>query len=349
MMKKFCIKSLFFVIPFLALYVFEKMYFSEKGDLLRVGYIADRDSDYRDIFTKEFNRPIHYANLTEIDRNTKNKYTALVVGDSFSGGGPWSYANYLAEKDSITALHFDLTPYKPLKILYGLLNGDLLEKTTFDYIILETVEKKVVSRVKAIDSTFTIPNSSLDSMVERSRKGEMNKSEQSHIFFSDRILKFSLHNLLYFLKDNAYVSETYRVELKEKLFSNEKKELLFSDADWWALKKYNDVEVALNVNKVLNHLAKKCNEKGVKLIVLIGPDKLDMYYDYIVDNHRYPRPLFFENLGKMPKDYIYVDSKQILLEAIKTQKDIYFYDDTHWSPRATQLISQELLEIITSD
>jgi len=347
-MKKFYLKSLLFVIPFFALYVFEQLYFSEEGDLLRVGYVAHR-SNYREVFKQPFNRPIHYTNFTDIDRTTKNKYTALIVGDSFSGGGPWSYVNYLSENDSITALHFDLIPYNnPLKALYGLLNGDLLKNTTFDFIILESAEKKIVHRVKAIDSTFTIPNNSLDSMIERSRVQKIINNEQNDIFFSDRIIKFSLYNLLYLLKDDAYFSPAYRVELKEKLFSNEKNELLLGEADFGALKKNNDIEAVQNLNKVLNHLAKKCKENGVKLIVLPGPDKLGMYYEYIVDNHHYPRPLFFEHLGKMPKDYIYVNSKQILEKAIKHKNDIYFYDDTHWSPFATKLIAEELAEIMMS-
>ncbi len=111
----------------------------------------------------------------------------------------------------------------------------------------------------------------------------------------------------------------------------------------------NDVESVFNLNKELNDLSNKLKEKGVKLIVLPSPDKYDFYYDNIVDYKEYPKPLFFDHLDKMPKDYLYVNSKQILRDEMKNKKDIYFYDDTHWSPWASQIIAKELAEIIASN
>lgn len=51
-------------------------------------------------------------------------------------------------------------------------------------------------------------------------------------------------------------------------------------------------------------------------------------------------------MDKMPKKYLYVNSKQILSDAIIKQKDVYFYDDTHWSPWASKLIANEIHNII---
>lgn len=44
----------------------------------------------------------------------------------------------------------------------------------------------------------------------------------------------------------------------------------------------------------------------------------------------------------MPKAYTYVDSKTLLSKAVKKYKDLYFYDDTHWSPIAAKLVAAEI-------
>jgi len=79
---------------------------------------------------------------------------------------------------------------------------------------------------------------------------------------------------------------------------------------------------------------------------LPSPDKYDIYYDYIINKSKYPKPLFLEYLAEMQKNYLYVDSKKILSNSIKQKKDIYYYDDTHWSPFAAKIISDELSKLI---
>lgn len=79
-----------------------------------------------------------------------------------------------------------------------------------------------------------------------------------------------------------------------------------------------------------------------------SPDKYDMYYDYIIDKNKYPRPLFFDFLETENKNYLYLDSKKILQKDFAGRKDIYFYDDTHSSPWATQIIAEELTKILSS-
>ena len=66
------------------------------------------------------------------------------------------------------------------------------------------------------------------------------------------------------------------------------------------------------MNNELNTLAKRLKERGIKLIVLPCPDKLDYYYDDIAN--KYTKPLFFETMRSLDKDYIYIDSKKILKE-----------------------------------
>ena len=89
-------------------------------------------------------------------------------------------------------------------------------------------------------------------------------------------------------------------------------------------------------------LAKWLKERGVKLIGLPSTDKLDFYDDDIINKNQYPKPLFFETMRSLDKNYIYIDSKKILKENTSNIKDVYFYDDTHWSPVASKIIADKI-------
>ena len=48
--------------------------------------------------------------------------------------------------------------------------------------------------------------------------------------------------------------------------------------------------------------------------------------------------------------HIYIDAKEILASKIKYEQDIYFYDDTHWSPVASKIIADNIKsEIVESN
>ena len=56
--------------------------------------------------------------------------------------------------------------------------------------------------------------------------------------------------------------------------------------------------------------------------------------------------MFFHYFEKFPKKYIYINSKQILKSEFKDKKDMYFFDDTHWTPFSSMIIANRLKNII---
>lgn len=108
-------------------------------------------------------------------------------------------------------------------------------------------------------------------------------------------------------------------------------------------------ELQINLNNELNNLSMLLSQKGITLIVLPSPDKYGVYYEFIQNKANYPRPLFFDQMDGMEKDYIYINSKKILTNAVNNKRDIYFFDDTHWSPWGSKLIARELATIISSN
>lgn len=348
-MKKFIIKTFIFSLPILFLYLFTLVFYAtDKGDLIRVGYIIDK-GNYRSVFKKELEQKILFSKVSSINLNIPKKYNVLTIGDSFSEQFGYGYKNYLAKNENISILHMDrFLNENSIETVYGILNGDMLTKVKVDYIILQSVEREFVTRGKNVNVNKRISINLLNKQI-REHGAKLKDTSSSTKFSSNRIIKFPLQNIRYLFDDNAYDSDTYQVKTKEKLFSINENNLLFLSTDLNNVKVNNDLKALVKLNDELNDLSKKLNVRGIKLIVLPSPDKFDFYYDYIIDNQKYPRPLFFENFEKLPKDYFYLNSKKILRQQMKYKKDIYFYDDTHWSPWASQKIANELQKIISQN
>lgn len=343
-MKKYLINTIVFLFPIIFIFAFTILFYqTDNGDLIRMGYIMS-DSNYREIFGKEFARNINYYKISDIE-NTKNRYDILTIGDSFSEYERCGYINYLAEYNNNKIIHLDhfLHEGTPIESLYGILNGDLLDKIDIDYIILQSVERNSIPY--SLDTTKVITLNGIHQKVKNEKKNKIKKP--SHLrFLQNRAAKFVRYNLMYLFQRNTFYSEVHRVQTSKNLFSNNKNELLFYHGDISSIWINNNRDSVLKLNNILNNLSNKLNNRGIRLIFLPSPDKYDIYYDYIISKQKFPKPLFFNHLDNMKKEYLYLNSKQILDCAIQVKKDIYFYDDTHWSPWASQLIALELEKIL---
>ncbi len=328
------------------MHIFSSQFYSRnKGDLLRLGYIMDVFPDYRSIFSEEFKEVNNFSNISEIQETNCN---TLIVGDSFSKQENIGYKDYLGEKAGVSLLYFDvLYNNNPLQVLYSLVNGDFFDKNNIEYVILQSVERSFVRRIENLDTTKVL---SCEMMSELISKAKVDKEEHfKYKFPPSEVIKLPIYNLFYLLDDNAFLSPVYRTELDSSkigsFFSVNESELLFFSDDLLAVADNNSKENVAVLNDILNDLSVVLRKKGIKLIVLPSPDKYDIYYDYILEKNKYPRPLFFEYLDKMEKEYLYINSKAILTDAVKRKKDIYFYDDTHWSPWASQMIAGEIYKL----
>lgn len=337
-MKRFIITSLLFLLPVIAVHLFTWIFYNpNKGDLLRIGYIIDLYPNYRNIFKEEFEREITFSRMS--DKKETRKYKVLTIGDSFSEQNNYGYQNYLA-KNNIEALHIESFLHKnQIQALYSLLNGDFFDQYNFDFVVLEFVERNAVELVENIDPAKVLTSQELGNLVNKPRAKETHNFK----FPSDSVLKFPYYTFQYFRKnDYVFGGKTYRTEITEDLFSAGNKDLLFYFQDIVSVNKNSDENKVSRLNAVLNDLNSLLKKRGINLIVLPGPDKYDVYYEHILNKSNYPKPVFFEIFDKMNKDYVYINSKQILTNALTTKKDIYFYDDSHWSPWASQIIAEEV-------
>lgn len=332
-MKKFIYSFSLFFAPLLILILVTEINFVNPLDLARVGFISV-DGTYRSKFKDEYRKEINFSNVSGI--NDITKYDILTIGDSFSDQENVGYQNYLADIDSNRVLHYDLVKgfANPINILYGIINNSFLDTFSVNYIILEIVERNLLLHTKDIDYDYKLSH-------KDQRKGS-NTNEKVGKFPPIKYIKFPLFSLLYNFDDNAYFSKVYKLKTDTLLFSNNSGDLLFYYNDLLRVENNNKAFLVSKFNDEMNKLAKVLNKKGIELIFLPAPDKYDIYYNYISEKEAYPKPRFFEIIDDEPKDYLFVNTKALLTSFIPTKKDIYYYDDTHWTPIAAKIIAEHI-------
>jgi len=345
-MKKFILKSIFFTAPFLLCYVLNTIYYiPTNGDLARLGYLYSEGHSTKDTIKNSYTDK-KFTLLSELNLDIENSFEVFTIGDSFSEQGLLGYNNFLAENHSL--LHMDrFLAGNPIQKLIELINADFFKKNKFDYVILQSVERIFVQRTQNINSTKAIEIEELKQLITNYKPTLSKKSTQ---FFSDATLKVPLTNLQYLFDEKPKFSKAYKVKTNDdNLFSGYKNNLLFFEDDINYLNFKNDSLAVLKSNNLINSISRMLSEKNIKLLLLISPDKYDLYYPEIKNKNKFEQPLFFKHYNQLSKDYLYINSLEVLQKAMKTNKDVYYFNDTHWSPLAAKAISLELSNIITSN
>jgi len=290
------------------------------------------------------NRELKYT-LTKkhfYKENFKNqKVDILTIGDSFSNGhalgeNPY-YQDFLATELNASVLNIKpYEKYNSLETLIGLYNNGYLKKLNPKMVIVESVERLIPERfAKIID--FKIKN------IKAISQKKLYKPEDFSIkFINTANYKLPYYTLKYNFNNNAQ-KYVYKFDLNKKLFSksNANEILIFRD-DITNLEKFT-LENIKKVNENLNRTATLLKTLNIKLYFMPAPDKYDLYYDFIKDN-KYPKNNFFELIRPMEKQYYFIDTKKILLPLLKQgEKDLYWVDDTHWSQKASEAISKDII------
>ena len=343
-MKKFIIRTLLIVLPFfISGYVYKSFYDSEMGGFsIRVGHFSSGVDSFKIISKLNF-ETTYFDYLSE---TKKTEFKVLNIGNSFSKqefrkiNG---YTNYLAVDDTISLLNHIIN-VNPAKRLKEILNSTVLDSIKVEYIILQFVERHFTSNLNHIGKLKKINYNKLKILDKKNCKQFKEKlivDKKYPGFFSKGTLFFGLNEILNKdLKGLVLKSKT-----KHNLFSINRNEIIFYHEDISNLEINNNPTLIEEANKELNSIALRLKQKDVKLIVLIAPDKYSFYYNDLLDN-KYPEPILFDVLDTLSKDYLYFNSKKLLSERKQITEDLYFFDDTHWSPLASKIIADKLRKII---
>lgn len=346
-MRRFIVKACLFVLPFLISFGLNKWFFNpNEGDLVRLGYLYSNPCP-KSLINNQFESTKRYVRLSEIDLSIPRKFDVIVIGDSFSDQDNLGYPNYIAnENHSVLLIDRVLSGDNPIQTLIQLLNVNFFDTITADYLVLQSVEGRFNNRIQALDFDEQLDMHALKDLLDHQAE---TTSFYDLKFFSDATIKAPLNNIQFPFSSKPFFSKTYKCRAtKNDLFSNAPQDILFYEKDINYLESKNDSVSILKSIKVIEGICDLVAEQKMKLIMLISPDKYDLYFPYIAEKEGLITPRFFEIYDNVEKKFINVDAFEILRENILTERDVYFYDDTHWTPKGAKIIASEIANIISN-
>ncbi len=323
MMKKFLIKSLIVGIPFFVLLVFPNVYnFKTSGDLGDLSLIYFDDSYRKSIETQKPQCQTFYCK--SVYELMENRADILVIGDSFAHKGFQDYLSVNINKSVTTLWHnLDIEANAIFTTL-------MLEKRDLipDVVIIESVERVFVKRLMnmKLDTVLDV-----DSIYYRPKAVQINYIDKAQDFYKKKL---------------GMSNPVKMAKLSKSLYTCKDKErdLYFYQDDLYTYSE-SDVNTAFENLKLLHNYAKS---KGVFLIYVVAADKYDVYQDYIVNNPYKPNKLLSEG-NRFDSLPYFINTKYILTETSEMGvKDIYWADDTHWSPVGAKIVAEEIARKIDS-
>lgn len=307
---------------------------SNVGDLGRLSYSINSLSN-----------KVNRVNLS--DRHIKFKVDVkaeiVTLGDSFSNGGAGGlnryYQDYISTYSKKTVMNIPLLPQGFIETVLILNQNGVFDSLGTKVIILESIERQVLRRYsKEINWNIKKSKEYIHNNIFKYTKNNIpNPSFINNLNFNS-----VAYNILYNFDDNAFISKVYKASLEKDFFTcTSSQKLLFLDDDLSNLTSYDKESISL-VNDNLNKLQKILQEKKIKLYFMPVVDKYNLYSKYIVGNI-YENNDFFEILRSLPKNYNFIDTKSLLRELTdKTQKDIFYCDDSHWSYKSSEYIFEKV-------
>ncbi|MEP2132407.1 MAG: hypothetical protein ABJI77_14725, partial [Algoriphagus sp.] len=281
----------------------------------------------------------------EIGLSSKEKFDVMTIGDSFSEQGKLGWKNYLAATGT-SVLHVDrfISGSNPIQTLVSLVNSGFFDHIKPEFVVVQSIERDFNTRATSLDFAAKMDLNALTEKIEKHKSSSPNYDLQ---FFSDATLKMPLNNFQFSYTDKPIFSNTHQVKTTRRdLFSNSPDQLLFYKHDLQKMGAKNDSLKTLSSIDAIGQLSEMLAQLDVELIVLVSPDKFDLYYPFVADQSKFETPTFFATYEGADKAYVNVDTYRIFSEKMGEQKDIYYYDDTHWSPVGGKIVVNEVLRLM---
>jgi len=311
------------------------------GDLMRLGLI-DGGGEYTDSISSRLLPEVYYNSQDNDSLLRRDTCGVLVVGDSFSHGGgvgkPGDYVNYLAHDSGRKVVVFtpeDPTRGIPLQLAYDLLNLRVIDSTNVSNLVVQEVERYLVDR----HCNFVTDH---DAIPRPKPKQEAPLERPEHEEYSP-LLRVKDYVFYHFLGANPI----YNARLERPMFGGKEPDKLYFYNDDVKLGFDLTASQRKRVVSCIEQVIDMAHRQGVNLIILIAADKYDMYQDFIVDNP-YPTKTLNEDIASwlQPayREHL-LFSKHILHPLLEQGvKDVYLFNDTHWSPASSQVIAGEIIK-----
>lgn len=342
-MKKFLIKISYTVLPVWLFLVSMAVYLmvtgDNTGDLMRLALIKG-GPEYRDSICLNLLPRVYYESVDNDSVLRASTRDVLVIGDSFSHGGgvgkEGDYVNYLAHDSGRHVAVYtpqDPTLSSPMQIAYDLLKLGGVDSTCIKNLVVQEVERYLVGR----HIEFTTQHSSLSHSLPASEQKAAPASAKKEVSPLLRVKDYIFYHCF-------GANPIYDVKLRQPMFGGAQPDRLYF---------YNeDVKFGIDLDEKATHKVKTCFDevikiaaaRGVNLVIVIACDKYDMYQDFILDNP-YPAKTLNEDIERLmaPELDRFVIAKRVLHPLVEQGvKDVYLFNDTHWSPESSRLIAAEV-------
>lgn len=303
------------------------------GDIGKMGQIMF-DVDYQNSIKNSY--PMHklyvksIQNIDCLSQSPNDTIRALfTIGDSFSQQNLYGYAQFLGEELCRDIYNISRCPLdiSPLQHLVKLLNRNEIPKQSI--VIIESVERYMITGLRQLNFNDTIEEIFIDKDIERGT-----------------LLKNSLQ---FISKSIGYKQCVHRFDITTDLFSHKNRvSLLYVyDSPWdndgdFRFVEFNmdDYKTAYNNLYTLHEMAEA---HDIHMLFLIAADKYDVYAPFIIDNN-FPRNPTLDSL--LQEQWI-INTKPILqIKAFEGVKDLYYINDTHWSPIGAKIVGEEIAQRI---
>ncbi len=315
---------------YISIYVTPKIS-GDIGNLICIPFGHEYDNNLK----RKMFKDILFHTIYQTD-NLKNIHTdILTIGDSFSQpknqlktGG---YQNYLCEKGLSVINTYRYLYNSPIQFAYNILDENIVDSTNIQYLIVENVERDIEGALLSFDpGKKEVPSGKLPTDNPKIQVKSANEWSVA------RTRDYILYKI-------GFESPIYHSKLDHDLFSSEEPNALYflhNDINNGTTIKKNSEE---KIKQVFEILKDKALKKGIILILLVAVDKYDLYQDHIV-NSPWPKKTINEDVGRiLGESPNLLLSKYYLTPLIeKGEKDVFMFNDTHWSYKASKVVADEL-------
>lgn len=344
-MKKFLIRLSYTVFPLWVFAVGAVVYYAlaiapnMQDDMGRLGKMPTRW--YYEKPVDSIPQDTLFTSIKHLEELKKVHTDVLVCGDSFSQQMPYGYVNYLAHHgvDVVNAAPVRVIEMNPFQLAWDVMNLVEVDSTNAQTLIIESVERALETRILAVD----FQNNALKEL-EESPKGS---TGDWSIMEMKNWLSLRVKSLLFRMTGRKIPHlPVLQLPMSQALFSGTHGTDLYvycDDVNTFSIEDSVSMKVKTNIDTFFV----KAQEKHLNLIILVCPDKYDMYQEYIVKNPFPPKTVnedFRRLVGDNPNVVI---GKELLLQHLHAgEKDLYYWDDTHWSYKSAKIVADTLNERI---
>ena len=350
-MKKFLKKISYTVFPlwliavglvvYLSLYVVPNI----SGDISRLALLPF-GHEYERNLEKKMLKETLYPTIERTDTLRHLHVQVLNIGDSFSALGNGSHQNYLCHK-GLTLINTERGLYNsPIQYAYNIMDKGIIDSTNAQTLIVQVAERDFERYIESfdvdkIDMIEEDDTSDGSSSAQDDHRWSLAGKQEPNSWTCTRARDWVMYRI-------GRGNPIFTSQLDKDFFSSKEPDLLYfysyDITNGVSINPQNDGKVV----QVFNTLCTKAEEKGIYLILMVAVDKYDLYQQHIVDNP-YPAKTINEDieriLGQSPHLFL---TKHCLLPMVdKGELDVFRFNDTHWSYKASEVIADSIYQRIT--